>query len=59
MKEIINYIFCFIIIIPAIIMILSDSILWILMGTIYACCLYVSYIIFPKIWEVFIKNKIK
>lgn len=59
MEKIINYIFCFIIIIPAIIMILSDSILWILIGTMYTCCLYVSWIIFPKIWETFIKNKIK
>ena len=59
MKEIINYIFCLFLISPIIVLLLSDSILWILVGIVYTGCLYISSFAFPSLWRTFVKTNIR
>lgn len=59
MKEIINYIFCLILISPIIVLLMSDSILWILVGIVYTGCLYVGNVAYPSVWRMFIRTNIR
>lgn len=40
-------------------MLLSDSILWILVGIVYTGCLYISSVAYPSIWKKFIRTNIR
>ena len=59
MKEIVNYLICFALIFPVIIMLLSDSILWMLVGIVYTGCLCVSSVAYPSLWRSFVKTNIR